>query len=73
MNVGSRRISNTPKSSKFYKTAAMLLLIAVLLTLAASILGFTVGVFVPIGMAFILIGVAFWQRSRKLKNNEPSR
>ena len=61
------------KSSKSYKTAAILFSISGLLFIVAGIVSTVTGgtpVFLVIGIALIIISLSFWQRSRKPTDND---
>lgn len=65
MNAKSR----IPTSSKTYKDSATLFSIAGLLFIIVAVVGDQISV-LPIGMAFVVISMALWQRSRKPSDNE---
>ena len=60
------------KSSKSYKTAAILFLISGLIFVIAGIVStVTIGtpIFLPIGIALIILSMVYRQQSRKLTDN----
>jgi len=61
-----RRLS---KNSKSYKTAATLFSISGLLFIIVGIVAGKIGIFLPIGIALVVISMGFWQRSRKPTDN----
>jgi len=62
--------SKSPKNSKSYKTAATLFLISGLLFIIVGIVGGRIGIFLPVGIALIIVSIVFWQHSKKLTDNE---
>ena len=62
--------SKPSKNSKSYKTAATLFAISGLLFIIVGVVGGKIGIFLPIGIALVILSIGFWQRSRKLTNNE---
>jgi membrane-bound ClpP family serine protease len=58
--------SKPAKDSKAYKTAAALFAISGLLFIIVSVVSGKIGVFLPIGIALIIISIGFWRRSKKL-------
>jgi len=60
--------SKSSKNSKSYKTAATLFAVSGLLFVTVSLISGKIGVFLPPGIALVIIGIAFWQRSKKLTN-----
>ena len=64
-------MNNKPsKNSKSYKTAAILFSISGFIFIILSVVGGKIGVFLPIGVALVIISIGFWQRSTKLTDNE---
>ena len=53
------------RDSKAYKTAAALFAISGLLFVVVSAVSGRIGVFLPIGIALIIISFVFWQHSKK--------
>jgi membrane-bound ClpP family serine protease len=58
--------SKPSRDSKAYKTAAVLFAISGLLFIIVSVVSGKIGVFLPIGIALIIISIGFWRRSKKL-------
>jgi len=52
--------------SKSYRTAATLFAISGLLFIIVSVVSGKIGVFLPIGIALVIISILFWQRSKKV-------
>jgi Flp pilus assembly protein TadB len=52
--------------SKSYKTAATLFAVSGVLFVIVSVVSGKIGVFLPIGIALVIISIGFWQRSKKL-------
>ena len=61
--------SKSSKKLKSYKTAAILFSISGLLFIIVGAVSGEIGPFLPIGIAFIIISIAFWQYSKKLTDN----
>ena len=61
--------SKTSKNSKSYRTAAILFSISGFIFIILSAVSGKVGVFLPIGIALVIISVGFWQYSKKLTNS----
>jgi len=61
--------SKTSKNSKSYRTAAILFSISGFIFIILSAVSGKVGVFLPIGIALVIISIAFWQYSKKLTNS----
>ena len=62
--------SKPSENSKSYKTAAILFSISGFVLILVGIVGGKIGVFLPIGIALVIISIAFWQRSKKPTDNE---
>ena len=61
--------SKTSKNSKSYRTAAILFSISGFIFIILSAVSGKVGVFLPIGIALVIISVGFWQYSKKPTNS----
>jgi len=59
------------KEAKRMRTAAILFSISGILFIIVGAIGGKIGVFLPVGIALIIVSMSFWQHSNKLKNNEP--
>jgi hypothetical protein len=62
--------SKSPKDSKSYKTAATLFSISGLLFIIVGVVGGKIEIFLPIGIALVIISIVIWQHSKKLTDNE---
>ena len=62
--------SKPSKNSKSYKTAAIFFSIGGLIFIIAGVVGGKIGTFLPIGIALVILAIAFWQQSKKLTKNE---
>jgi hypothetical protein len=62
--------SKSPKDSKAYKTAATLFAISGLLFIIVGVVGGKIGIFLPVGIALVIISIVIWQHSKKLTDNE---
>ena len=62
--------SKPSKDSKSYKTAATLFSISGLIFIIVGVVSGKIGVFLPIGIALVIISLGFWQRGKELTNNE---
>jgi hypothetical protein len=64
--------SEPSKNSKSYKTAAILFSISGLLFIIVTAVSSKI-VFLPVGIALVIISVVFWQQGKKLTNgvNKP--
>ena len=62
--------SKSPKDAKSYKTAATLFSISGLLFIIVGVVGGKIEIFLPIGIALVIISIVFWQHSKKLTDNE---
>jgi len=62
--------SKPSKNSKSYKTAATLFSISGFIFILVGIVSGKIGIFLPIGIALVIISIGFWQRSKKLSNNK---
>ena len=62
--------SKPSKNSKSYKTAALLFSISGFIFIILSVVSGKIGVFLPIGVALVIISIGFWQRSKKIIDNE---
>ena len=58
------------KNSRSYRTAAILFSISGLLFIIVGVVSGKIGVFLPIGIALVVISVVFWQQSRKPTDND---
>jgi len=61
--------SKTSKNSKSYRTAAILFSISGFIFIILSAVSGKVGVFLPIGIALVIISFGFWQQSKKLMDS----
>jgi len=59
--------SEPSKNSKSYKTAAILFSISGLLFIIVTAISSKIG-FLSVGIALVIISIAFWQHSKKLTN-----
>jgi len=62
--------SNPSKNLKSYKTAATLFAISGIIFIIVGVVGGKIGIFLPIGIALVIISIGFWQRSKKLTSDE---
>ena len=62
-------MSEDSKNYKAYKTAAILFSISGFVFIILSTVSGKVGVFLPIGIAYVIISFGFWQQSKKLTNS----
>ncbi|MFC1944879.1 hypothetical protein ACFLX5_05310 [Chloroflexota bacterium] len=62
--------SKPPTNIKSYKTSAKLFSISGLLFIIVGIVGGKISIFLPIGIALVIVGINLWQHSKKLTNNE---
>ena len=62
--------SEPSKNLKSYKTAATLFSISGIILIILSVVSGKIGVFLPIGIALVIISIGFWQRSKKLTNSK---
>ena len=62
--------NKSSKDSKRYKTSAILFSISGILLIIVGIVGGEIAVFLPIGIALIIISIVFWQYSNKLADNK---
>jgi hypothetical protein len=61
-------VSSEPsKNLKAYKTAAILFSISGLLFIIVTVVSSNI-VFLPIGIALVIISIVFWQHGKKLTN-----
>jgi membrane-bound ClpP family serine protease len=51
-------------NAKSYKTAAVLFSISGFVFIIVSVVSGKIGVFLPIGIALLIISIGFWQRSK---------
>ena len=61
-------MSESSKSYKSYRTSAILFMISGFIFIILSVFSGKIGVFLPIGIALVIISIGFWQRSKKLTN-----
>ena len=61
--------SKTSKNSKSYRTAAILFSISGFIFIILSAVSGKVGVFLPIGIALVIISFGFWQQNKKLMDS----
>ena len=59
--------SEPSKNLKAYKTAAILFSISGLLFIIVTAISRNI-VFLPVGIALVIISIVFWQQSKKLTN-----
>ena len=57
------------KDSKRYKTSAILFSISGLLLIIVGIVGGKIAIFLPIGIALIIISIVIWQYNKNLTDN----
>ena len=62
--------SKPPKDAKAYKTAATLFSISGLLFIIVGVVGGKIAIFLPVGIALVIISIVIWQHSKKLTDNE---
>jgi membrane-bound ClpP family serine protease len=60
--------SEPSKNVRAYKTAATLFLISGVIFIVEAAVTRKIGVFLPVGIALIIIGILFLQHSKKLTN-----
>ena len=58
------------KEGKRWRTAAIFYSIGGIIFIIVGAIGGRIGVFLPIGIALVILSIAFWQRSKKLTYNE---
>ena len=58
------------KNSKSYRTAATLFSISGLIFIIVGIVAGKIGIYLPIGIALVVISMGFWQRSRRPTDND---
>lgn len=63
---------NSSKETKRYKTSAILFSICGVLSIIVAIISSKIGIYLPIGIAFIIISIVIWQYGIKLTENEDS-
>ena len=59
--------SEPSKNLKSYKTAAILFSISGVIFIIEAAVSSEIG-FLPVGIALVIISIAFWQQSKKLTN-----
>jgi len=62
--------NKSPEKSKSYKTASIFFLIGGLIFIIVGAVSSRIGSYLPIGIALVIISLAFWQHSKKLADNE---
>ncbi|MFC1945440.1 hypothetical protein ACFLWF_01655 [Chloroflexota bacterium] len=62
--------NNFSKNSKSNKNAAILFSISGFIFIILSVVSSKIGIFLPIGIALVVISIGFWQRSKKLTEDE---
>jgi len=60
------RLSKDPES---YRTAAIFFSVGGLIFIISSVVSGKVGALLPVGIAFIVLSIAFWQHSKKLRDS----
>jgi membrane-bound ClpP family serine protease len=65
--------SEPSKNLKAYKTAATLFLISGVIFVIEGAVTRKIGVFLPVGIALVIISILFWQHSKRLKNGVTKR
>jgi Flp pilus assembly protein TadB len=60
--------SKSSGNLKSYQTAATLFAISGLVFVIVSVVSSKIGVFLPVGIALVIIDIGFWQRSKKFTN-----
>jgi membrane-bound ClpP family serine protease len=65
--------SEPAKNLKAYRTAAILFLISGVIFIVETAVSREIGAFLPIGIALVILSIAFWQQGKKLTNgvNKP--
>lgn len=63
--------NKSSKDLKAYKTSATLFSISGIVFIIVGTIGGKIGIFLPIGVAFIIISIAIWQYSNKLIDSKP--
>jgi len=64
-------VSRPYKNVKSYKTAATLFTISGLILIVVGMVSIVTGktpIFLPIGIALVIVSMVFWQQSRKMTN-----
>ena len=59
---------HTP-NPKALKSAAILFVISGIIFILLSVIGGEIGIFLPVGVALIILSIVFWQRSKKLTDS----
>jgi hypothetical protein len=60
----------TSSNSKSYRTAAILFSISGLVFIIVGVVSSKIGIYLPIGIAFGILSIGFWQRRKKLIDKE---
>jgi len=60
--------SEPSKKLEAYKTAAILFSISGVIFIIEAAVSSKIGVFLPVGIALVIISIVFWQHSKKLTN-----
>jgi len=61
--------SEPSKNLKSYKTGATLFSISGIIFIIISAVSGKIGIFLPIGIALIILSIVFWQYGKKLVNS----
>jgi hypothetical protein len=56
--------------SKSYKTGAVLFVISGIILFIVGVVSGRIGIFLPIGIALIILSIGFWKYGKKVTNNE---
>jgi uncharacterized membrane protein len=56
--------------AKRFRTAAIFYSFGGIIFIIIGAVGDRIGVFLPIGIALVILSIAFWQRSKKLRYNK---
>ena len=63
-------MAKSSKNYKSYRTSAKLFMISGIIFIILSIAANRVAIYLPIGIALLIVGIAIWQKSRKIKEND---
>ena len=63
-------MSESSKNYKSYRTSAILFMISGIILISLGSVTGRIAIFLPIGIALLIIGIGIWQKSRKIKENE---
>jgi len=62
-------MAESSKNYKSYRTSTILFMVSGIIFIILGIVTSRVAIYLPIGIGLLIVGIAIWQKSRKIKEN----